>query len=58
MSEEVQYVIERLRQEFSNWEDEVKVLYTEDGVMHTIKVGNQIYKAIKTNESWKLMEMK
>lgn len=61
MSEELEQVIAVTMTEFQipfEELDRVKVLYTEDRVMHTFRFGSQTIKALWTGDEWKITEMK
>lgn len=60
MSDEFDYVIDMMRKIHDNWDQDLKVLHAEEGVMYTVRIGNQAYKAIKDNcpIGWKIIEMK
>lgn len=38
--------------------EHAKVLYTEDGVMHTVRIDHQTFKGLWTGSGWKITEMK
>jgi len=61
MSEELEYVIDLMRKIHDNWDDNLKVLYAEEGVMYTIRIGNETYKGLHTGDkplNWKIIEVK
>ena len=54
---EIYEVIDLIKEKF-NATGEEKVIYTEDGIMHTVKIGKMTYKAIKNDKGWNIMKMR
>ena len=54
---EIYDVIDLIKRTFETSGKE-KVLHTEPGIMHTVRIGKETYKAIKNLDGWKVTMMK